>query len=237
METEKILGKFNCWPTDLVAVVILAAGAFRVFGDPGLSGRADNTTLLYLGTAAGVFLLRRVKNVKYDKVVLELKELREEANEAKLLAGIAVDNPIVNAPFPDTTKSFLTRDYETEIKPGPVDNDPWKGVFGGKSIDKETGRALEAEVTPLRDSPGWFSLVLKVVTLPGRSQLEGNVVFFLHDTFTNQKPIVKATNGTAILRLKVWGAFTVGALADDGKTKLELDLADLKTAPNEFRLR
>jgi len=64
------------------------------------------------------------------------------------------------------------------------------------------------------------------------------VQFFLHDTFKNDRPIVTVgPNGAAELKLTAWGAFTVGAIADDGRTKLELDLQTLEDAPVEFRGR
>lgn len=62
--------------------------------------------------------------------------------------------------------------------------------------------------------------------------------FFLHPTFHgNDRPVVAVTpGGTADLALTAWGAFTVGAIADNGATKLELDLAELPAAPAEFKL-
>ena len=64
------------------------------------------------------------------------------------------------------------------------------------------------------------------------------VQFFLHDTFRNQRPVVTVgSDGVAELKLRAWGAFTVGALADEGQTKLELNLEELETAPQEFRDR
>lgn len=166
-----------------------------------------------------------------------MQELKAEAKEANLRAGIAEDALKVNVPaavadIPDSLSILAS-----EIQPGKSANDPWKGVFGGKSLDNVRGRVLEAEVEPLRASPGWFSVTLKVSTLPGARPLEGDVIFFLHDTFPNPKPVVKAAHDTAVLRVKAWGAFTTGVLADGGETRLELDLADLEKAPMEFRTR
>jgi len=122
------------------------------------------------------------------------------------------------------------------IAPGNP-NDPWKGVFGGQNISND--RQLQAEVKPIPGSAGLFAIRLKVSSLHAQTnQLKGAVQFFLHPTFTNDKPVVTVgPNGTAELNTKAWGAFTVGALADDGQTKLELDLSQLSTAPPEFRSR
>lgn len=115
--------------------------------------------------------------------------------------------------------------------------DPWKGRFGGKNSDND--RQLQAEVKPIPGSQGLYAIRLKVSSLhPDPNPLKGAVQFFLHPTFNNEKPVVTVgPNGVAELNLKAWGAFTVGAIADDGQTKLELDLSELETAPSEFRSR
>lgn len=116
-------------------------------------------------------------------------------------------------------------------------NDPWKGRFGGQSTSND--RQLSAEVKPIPGSSGMYSIRLTVSSLhPDTNPLKGAVQFFLHPTFSNSKPVVTVgPNGVAELNLRAWGAFTVGAVADNGQTKLELDLAELKTAPAEFRGR
>ena len=119
--------------------------------------------------------------------------------------------------------------------PGNPD-DPWKGVFGGKSINND--RELSAEVEPIGSSSSLYSIRIIVRSLhPETHPLKGAVQFFLHPTFRNDKPVVTVgPNGVAELNLKAWGAFTVGSLADDGDTRLELDLSEL-IAPEEFRRR
>jgi hypothetical protein len=84
-----------------------------------------------------------------------------------------------------------------------------------------------------------YSIRLTVSSLQQQTNpLTGVVQFFLHPTFNNDKPIVTVgPYGVAELNLKAWGAFTVGALADDGQTRLELDLSTLDTAPVQFRNR
>lgn len=173
------------------------------------------------------------KTVKFDELEHELQQTKGEAKDARLLAAIAEDNSKVNLP----NLSSLIPEIATTIQPGPYDNDPWKGVFGGKSIDKEKGRVLDAQVEPLTSSPGWYSVTLTIKNIDAAPPVEGDVQFFIHDTFPNPKPLIKAVNGSAVLRVKAWGAFTAGVLADNGETRLELDLADLETAPMDFRMR
>lgn len=123
-----------------------------------------------------------------------------------------------------------------EVQPGAVPNDPWKGVFGGEA--ERNQRALAATVSPLTDSPDWFALKLTVrSTDPASYPLRGNVRFYLHPTFGADKPVVRADEDTsqAVYETRAWGAFTVGAMADEGRTRLELDLSRLPGLPIEFR--
>jgi hypothetical protein len=63
----------------------------------------------------------------------------------------------------------------------------------------------------------------------------GTVKFHLHNTFRNQNPEVKVQNNEAVLTLVVVGSFTVGAEMDNGRTKLELDLAELPKVSDYFK--
>lgn len=232
-------------PVHLVALVILLAALARmVFGDS--DGRFDQTTLLYLFGVAAVLLLSRAKTFQFGdlKIDLEIARLRDEVEEAKLTASIAEDTvrhavaePVVRVPDGRAAGELKAAAAEVEPLPGVIHDDPWKGVFGGQSIDKASGRMLSAEVKALGNTPGWYGVTLSVTALPGAAPLEGTVRFFLHDSFVNDRPLVRVAAGQAVLHLKAWGAFTVGALADEGACRLELDLAGLESAPMEFRLR
>lgn len=127
----------------------------------------------------------------------------------------------------------------------PVDpDDPQKGQWGGQS--ERDGRRLRATVGEGRDRyagrsysdvfSGWFMVQLIVEPTDGHP-LEGEVEFHLHPSFNPPIVRVPVQDGRAILEHYSWGAFTVGALADNGHTRLELDLATLSDAPNVFRAR
>lgn len=213
--------------TNILGVLIGVAGILRLVYGGDEDGRFGETTLLYFLAAAAVFLLARAKTFKYGELELELREAKMAADEAATIANIAAD---ASAPAG-------VRVMADDFPRGEVPDDPWKGVFGGKSLDPRAGRALSAVVTPLKSVEGWYSIVLAVRAVGQAAPLEGKVRFFLHDTFRNDRPEIQARNGVAQLHVKGWGAFTVGAVCDDGKTKLELDLAELATAPIEFRMR
>lgn len=120
--------------------------------------------------------------------------------------------------------------------PPLVSDDPQKGRFGGQS--ESAGRRLEARVTPRPDSGDEiFDVRIALTSTDPNKPLSDPVRFFLHNTFSPDKVVVVPKQGRAELSLCAWGAFTVGAIADGGQTKLELDLAKLPDAPAKFRER
>lgn len=121
-------------------------------------------------------------------------------------------------------------------EPGDAEDDPWKDRFGGKP--EANHRRLRAEVSAVRGEEDSFRIHLWVEsTDEEKHPLKDRARFFIHDTFPANKPFVRVAGGTAELRLRGWGAFTVGALADDGDTELELDLSSDRSFPRTFRER
>jgi hypothetical protein len=168
------------------------------------------------------------------------REATAQINEVRLLAEraqAAAENAQTAALGVGKQQLSADSAMRAESPPGRPPDDPWKGKFGGSNRDN--ARLLDAEVQAIDGSPDLFSVCLKVSsTDPAASPLRGAVQFFLHPTFNNPRPVVKVgPTGVAELALTAWGAFTVGAVADDGKTRLELDLAHLEGAPEEFRNR
>jgi cellulose biosynthesis protein BcsQ len=124
------------------------------------------------------------------------------------------------------------RRLAARVRPQIIDvEDPQRGRWGGSS--KQAGRELVATVR--EESEDWFSVDLRVRP-ENDVPLRGTVEFHLHDTFDPDVERVSARNGEAKLHLYAAGAFTVGALLEDGTT-LELDLATLPDAPKVFRER
>ena len=114
-------------------------------------------------------------------------------------------------------------------------SDPQKKKWGEKA--EVNFRRLTATVKESSLSKELFDIELKVMSTNPDSPLKGSIVFHLHPTFTNATPEIYVINGVAALKLKAWGAFTVGAVSDNGATKLELDLAELAGAPELFKSR
>lgn len=121
---------------------------------------------------------------------------------------------------------------QAEVDP----EDPQRGLWGGRPESEY--RRLSADVRPLPGETELFQVKLKIrSTDPKGHPLSGNVCFHLHPTFTPQSVSVQVQDGLVILERIAWGAFTVGAEADEGRTRLELNLAELEGAPQKFRER
>lgn len=72
-------------------------------------------------------------------------------------------------------------------------------------------------------------------TSPRAHPLRGRVRFYLHSSFKKPTQTVRVKRGLAVLdEWEADNAFTVGAIADQGSTMLELDLAQLPGAPRWF---
>ncbi len=127
--------------------------------------------------------------------------------------------------------------FSESARSRPVDpEDPNKGAFGGSA--ERNGRRLGAMVRAFKNSPDWFRIDLTVSALDGSPDLPDDGVFYVHPSFP--KDLYRGQLlGKRVIRRKFWayGAFTVGALVDRGKTALELDLSKLPGAPKLFRSR
>jgi hypothetical protein len=210
--------------------------------DEGVARRIDETTLWYLAVAGALLLLKDVKSLAFGSYKVEfarkLEELENKVEDAQANAvgggGWAQAAKSADAGVESPQKGQPQATMRFIPVHGQVEDDPWKGVFGNQRVSGT--RELDAEVT-LIGTPGLFRVRLQVrSTNPKRDPLRGFVQFFLHPTFGNDRPVVTVgPSGVAELTVTAWGAFTVGALADDGRTKLELDLAELAAAPFEFK--
>lgn len=113
-------------------------------------------------------------------------------------------------------------------------SDPQKGQWGGHP--RRNDRELLAEIKPEPGEGDWYRIRLTVRSTNPAKPLTGAVRFHLHPTFDTPADVEVDASGVSQLELLAWGSFTVGAEADNGQTKLELDLAEVQDAPKQFRL-
>jgi hypothetical protein len=159
----------------------------------------------------------RGKQELTEETAKNAKETAETAKSAAILgigkkAESAVEEPLADEALSD----------EGDL---PVNDpeDPQNGRWGGQEEDK--GRRISAQIERITGNDRLRRIIIKVESInPEQNPLSGSVLFHLHPTFANSDPTVSVVNGQATLILVAWGVFTVGAEADGGKTRLELNL-------------
>lgn len=112
--------------------------------------------------------------------------------------------------------------------------DPQKGKWGGNPVNETTHRRLSARVEEIPNNSYLRRVILRVEsTDPTNFRLTAPVTFHLHPTF--DKPVIEVLpkDNIAEISLIAYGAFTIGAETDQRQTRLELDLAELKSAGND----
>lgn len=204
----------------------------------------------FLAAVAGPrFINSLIDGVLKEKEIERLNQERNEIIEQKDLAEDKVDrqNTINRILAIEDEQEALkatdeTGQVEDMIKPkiGPitVEDDPQKGRFGGAR--ERNGRRLSAKVQ-YSPTPGLYRIDLWVESTDPAHPLDTDVIFYLHNTFRPSVFTIKVEDfreGKASVEPKTaWGAFTVGAVTDNGNTLLEYDLSSDSSFPSDFRLK
>ena len=102
--------------------------------------------------------------------------------------------------------------------------DPHQGQFGGSPMVND--RMAQARLRPHASDRAACDVELTVRSTNPEAPLSGHVRFYLHPTFGPRREYdVDVAGGVARDTFTSWGTFTLGAVADEGRTRLELDLA------------
>lgn len=203
--------------------------------------------MVYIWTRIYFFqVLRQTENeykILYNKTVLEKKKIENDLDNVTTEKNQLVqqneitqeDLSALVSTFPDVTQTI--KDNQIKIRNDEtIESDPNKGKFGRLSVNNE--RKLSAKIRETSYDDELFVIDLEVSsTNPDKNPLEGDVTFYLHPSFPNEIEKIKVTNGKAENKLISYGTFTVGVVCDSGKTKLELDLAEVPDAPKLFKER
>jgi hypothetical protein len=193
------------------------------------------------------FMVEMVARDDSIRQMMRSQELREQAaKEGRVQSGSntpqgASSNyeKVTEAILADGRKNAVgeARKVADSLKPGPDADDPWRGAFGGSNAVKDV--ILSATVTPVPGQTDNYRVDINVTgATPERQRdLSGHsLLFYLHPTFGDKVRLASfGSDGRALITLYAYGAFTIGALLDDG-TVLELNLATLPGAPDGFRL-
>jgi hypothetical protein len=128
------------------------------------------------------------------------------------------------------SKAAQAQKEKRAVKMDP--EDPQKGRWDGNA--KANGREVIAKVRELE--PDWFEATISVRSTNPRRPLTGKVIYHLHPSILPSVRTATVRKGVATIKVESYGAYTVGIEADNGDTRLELDLAEIENAPMMFRM-
>jgi hypothetical protein len=194
--------------------------------------RMDSTTLVLLIVAAVPWLFPFLKSLTLPGGTVV--EFREKLREVEKKVDVIEDSGrLPGRPEPEKRDSHRSIAADAAIE-NQWNTDPNRARFGGSP--RANDRVLEAKIEPAAGADSAACRVsLSVRSIDAARPLTGKVTFYLHPTFGSSKEHdVSVVNGVARYEITSWGVFTVGAVADEGKTRLELNLADVEGGTAKF---
>jgi len=220
-----------------LAIACAACGVYKF----ATGGSDDKVPLFYFLAAGALVLLKSMKSFAFGDFKAEFEQ-RLEQRLTEVKEQIQRDSPMNHmSKRAETRPEGLAAEparsaFDREGTPASVtagSDDPHKGKFGGRPRDN--GRVLKASLKPVAGSSEYVDIRLVVCSEnPAVHPLAGTVTFYLHPSFPATPRVVSVVNGEAVLNLRAYGAFTVGAEADGGTTRLESDLMDVPGGTKEF---
>ncbi len=213
-----------------------AEQSYLIFGGFCLLAAISSRTFIQSLSSKVLHEVKEAKRVSQD-AHRESARATDVAESAHLLAEVAQDSAIYDLGSGKYVSQKTNRPMGAgghKVAPGGNLDDPRAGQFGGNSVSGN--REIVAEIRRDAHRPEWRIVTLKVRSTDEKP-LEGQVTFFLHPSFRNSTPVVPVLNGEASLTLATWGAFTAGAVADEGTTKLEINLAKHPDADEPWKSR
>ena len=208
-------------------------------------------SLIFLGLAIIPWLSEFVASFKVSAGGVEVTLPQLQSVEAKANAAFeAAKNPRVPKPIPaardDIRKSLTGKRTTREEEPaestrrrGGVNSalavdpdDPNKILFGHNPRNND--RKLSVKIEKIPGESFYRRVNMRVESTNPQKPLEGEVIFYLHPTFTSPKYSVDVENGVAEDTIVSYGVFTIGAVADNGETRLGFNLYELNDHRDAF---
>ena len=189
-----------------------------------------------------------------DELIKKVENVTQEKNQVTEVLTNTLNKPKISLENIDsvlaedragekkTSKEIISKmieDAKLKLQQGLEANkkidDPQKMQWGGKTINNE--RQISATVRELTRSLYRIKCKITSTNPAGNPLTEGELVLFaLHNTYgVAPFRLIKVENGCAELDIYSYGSFTIGAFADNGKTELEIDLAELPDVTEYFR--
>lgn len=208
------------YPGYVTPRLVSQRGVFTVHPDPSRPYRPDGMTQIVLGHEVKADFRRKLDaiGVHHGAIYADIDGLCR-----RLVT-------VLNTRCPACRASGAVETERRKVNP----LDPQKGQWGGQP--DRNGWRLSAEVSELTRE--WCRIVLTVGP-DGESakQLTAPVTLHLHDSFLHSSVEVPPDDGKVCFKTAAYGAFTVGAVVRQDGTTLELDLADVESAPDFFKTR
>lgn len=180
--------------------------------------------------------LKEAIDSKYDANIPRFQTIVQQQRAALALSNVPMEIMSIDDfnSMLDDAKRRMNAGMQLFAKFKDSDKDPQKDQWGGKN--ENNNRKMTATVCPLGNTKSLYKVDVKIEsTDPKDPMVETSpVLFALHNTYRNPFKLVAVKGGIATIELVVYGAFTVGAFVDNGRTPLELDLATIPGAPKEF---
>lgn len=190
----------------------------------------DETTAAFLVVAIVALVIQKI--ARFKGFGIEFEQLAEQVQNVQTAVGNLEKDvgPGSKAAVPPPDAAGPAVAAVAPVNP----EDPNKGQFGGSA--SANGRQLTATIHPLAGSrSSRCSVEFEVRSTDPARPLKGEVKFHLHPTFGRWSSYdVTVKNGVAGDEIVSYGAFTIGAVADDGQTRLELDLMDVSGGTKPF---
>jgi len=208
----------------------------------------DQTSAALLGLAIVALVIDQVTSfegfgIKVNKEAIrkvvqsETASLRDDFNSDirdmdQAISAIEKTRPTVE--LPKAMEAGKQKKSLGEMQRSRWDSDPHLGKFGG--LPCANGRELSAKISPAAGPRSAKCLVkFEVLSTDPNKPLTGKVTVFLHPTYNDWKEYdLEVEDGVAKDEFNAWGVFTMGVVADDGKTRLELNLNDVKGGTDKF---
>jgi hypothetical protein len=215
-----ILARYAPW--GLLAVAGLAFTC--AIGHAIAPARFDEKTALFLALAMVALVINRLTRFRGGGIEIDLTELKQEVENVQASLG-GIEKSL--APASRSSSLAPAPVQETAVDAGIDPDDPNRGQFGNQS--EANGRKLTAAIEPLAGPRSAFcSIRFRVESTDATKPLSGRVEVYTHPTFRRYaKHSLDVVNGVATDRRKAYGVFTIGIVADEGKTRLELNLANV----------
>jgi hypothetical protein len=220
------------WLAPLIALLCVAMAILQAFS----SLRINEQTALFLGLALVAAVINDITKFKGAGIEIEKRVQDLQLRVRQMDTAVVTLEKEVG---PGASKAAATS-AQPLGQPATAENaaadpaDPNHLEFGGQA--ERNGRRLSATIEPIAGPQSASCRVRFVVqATAGADPLTGMVRVHLHPTFGRwSRYDLEVMGGVARDEFVAYGAFTIGVEADGGRTRLELNLADVSGGTDAF---